>query len=103
MRTVKPLVTEEEYRKHCEVMYKFINGEGPKLQKLLEERAKKTNNWLEDWWLHHAYLGNRLPVVVNSSPSLIMPFQKFGDKCDQLKYAAKLVLAAFNYMAQINE
>lgn len=104
MRSVKPVVSEEDYKKHCETMVKFVSegGEGRKLQALLQKRHDKLDNWLEEWWLNTAYLGFRHPVTIYSSPALTLPRQTFCDKQDQVNYAAKLIISAFNYMAQID-
>lgn len=47
-RSVKPLVTDEEFRITEEIVHKFgaQNGLGEKLQSSLEERAKNTENWV---------------------------------------------------------
>ncbi|PIO05345.1 hypothetical protein AB205_0218260 [Aquarana catesbeiana] len=60
------------------------SGVGERLQKGLERRAKKTENWLSDWWLQTAYLEYRLPVVVHSSPGVVLPKQDFLDRQGQL-------------------
>lgn len=71
-------------------------------QGLLQSRAEKHINWLEEWWLNTAYLEYRDPVVVFSSPGLVFPFRKFPTQEDQLKYAAKTLLAALEYKALID-
>lgn len=47
-RTVKPLVTEEEYMVTEEIVKKFgsIDGIGQKLQQKLQERKNNTENWV---------------------------------------------------------
>jgi hypothetical protein len=52
-------------------------GDGQKLQQILESRARSMDSWLDDWWLITAYLANRLPVVVHSNPALLFPRQHF--------------------------
>lgn len=72
-------------------------------QGLLEQRAGKHENWLEEWWLNTAYLEYRDPVVVFSSPGLVFPFRKFDSQEDQLRYAAKTLVAALDYKALIDK
>ncbi|KAG0717094.1 Peroxisomal carnitine O-octanoyltransferase [Chionoecetes opilio] len=36
---------------------------GPVLQRRLQQRQEDNRNWLEDWWLHSAYLGHRHPLL----------------------------------------
>lgn len=40
---------------------------------------------LSDWWLKTAYLEYRLPVVVHSSPGVVLPKQDFLDRQGQLR------------------
>ena len=52
---------------------------------------------LADWWLNTAYLEYRSPVVVWSSPGLVMPLQEWDTQQQQLKYAARLVSDAMTF------
>lgn len=72
-------------------------------QVLLEKRAQQHLNWLEEWWLNTAYLEFRNPVVIYSSPGLVFPFRKFQTQNEQLKYAAKTLLAAMDYKSLIDK
>ncbi len=47
LKAVKPLLDENEYEKTKSIINEFSkkDGQGEKLQNLLEERAKKTDNW----------------------------------------------------------
>nr|CAI5848339.1 unnamed protein product [Callosobruchus analis] len=74
---------------------------GPRLQKLLEEKAVTEENWLETWWLNTAYLEYRQPVVVYSSPGLVFPFEDFTNEQQRLQYTAMLILAALQYKTDI--
>lgn len=100
--TVQPLLKPDELEKTKCVVQDFQKGIGSKLQTLLVEKAKNTENWLADWWLNVAYLEYRDPVVVYSSPGLVFPFQNFENECDQLEYTAKLILAAIDYKLLID-
>lgn len=100
--SVQPLLTPTEFEKTKSVVKDFQNGIGKKLQELLTARAKKTENWLADWWLNVAYLEYRDPVVVYSSPGLVFPFQNFKNENDRLQYTAKLILAAVDYKLLID-
>lgn len=42
-----------------QIVSKFAENEGPKLQELLENHAVGKENWLADWWLNAAYLDFR--------------------------------------------
>uniref|UniRef100_A0A646QE80 CarnOAT n=1 Tax=Hemiscolopendra marginata TaxID=943146 RepID=A0A646QE80_9MYRI len=104
LRTVNPLVTEEEFQQTEALVKEFGSPKGPgeKLQKLLEMKAKTTENWLSDWWLNTAYMEYRLPLVMYSSPGLIFPLQQFMTKDDQLRFAAKVIAGALEYKSLID-
>ncbi|XP_067001484.2 carnitine O-acetyltransferase isoform X2 [Anabrus simplex] len=105
LRTVKPLITDDEFCITQDIVKNFGSpgGVGEKLQKLLEERAKTTDNWLAEWWLNTAYLDFRWPVVVYSSPGLVFPLQNYKTQDEQIKLAAKVILAALDYKKLIDE
>lgn len=69
LKSLKPLLKPEEWRKSEEAVQSFVKNEGPELQKKLlarrEEPARK--NWLTEWWDYNAYMAYRDPVVFNVS------------------------------------
>ncbi|CAH0726668.1 unnamed protein product, partial [Brenthis ino] len=102
LKTVKPFLNDEEFAATTSIVKEFEGGIGQKLQSLLEKRAENHQNWLEEWWLNTAYLEYRDPVVIFSSPGLVLPFRKFNNQQEQLKYAAKTILAALDYKSLID-
>lgn len=60
--TLRPFGNAEELENARRTIDSFENGEGRKLQSLLEERAKEKRNWLEEWWDRYAYHSLRLPL-----------------------------------------
>lgn len=59
----KPHLTSEEYEKTEEIVRKFQLGIGSDLHAKLLAHASNKKNWLEDWWLHYAYLLVRDPIL----------------------------------------
>ncbi|KAL0849138.1 hypothetical protein ABMA28_013487 [Loxostege sticticalis] len=102
LKTVRPHLNDEEFSQTTKLAKAFESGIGQKLQSLLESRAEKHLNWLEEWWLNTAYLEYRDPVVVYSSPGLVFPFRKFTNQNEQLQYAAKTLLAVLEYKSLID-
>uniref|UniRef100_A0A8C9F196 Carnitine O-acetyltransferase n=1 Tax=Pavo cristatus TaxID=9049 RepID=A0A8C9F196_PAVCR len=102
--TLQPIISEEELNHTQELVAEFRKpgGVGERLQKGLERRAKKTENWLSDWWLKTAYLEYRLPVVVHSSPGVVLPKQDFQDRQGQLRFAAKLIEGILDFKTMID-
>ncbi|XP_018426342.1 PREDICTED: carnitine O-acetyltransferase [Nanorana parkeri] len=100
---LKPLISQEEWSQTNQMVEEFrTSGVGERLQKGLERRAKKTENWLSDWWLQTAYLEYRLPVVVHSSPGVVLPKQDFADRQGQLRFAAKLIEGVLDFKSMID-
>lgn len=65
LRSVKAVATADQYARTEQAVKKFLQSEGPALQKQLEARAADPNmkNWLAEWWNNGAYLDVRDPVV----------------------------------------
>lgn len=61
--SVRPHLTEEEYQVTKAEVDRFAAGVGPVLHRRLEARQAQKRNWLEDWWLHSAYLTLREPIL----------------------------------------
>ncbi|XP_042335528.1 carnitine O-acetyltransferase isoform X1 [Sceloporus undulatus] len=101
---LQPIISEEELSHTKDLIHEFRKpgGVGERLQKGLERRARKHENWLSDWWLKTAYLEYRLPVVVHSSPGVVLPKQDFQDRQGQLRFAAKLIEGALDFKTMID-
>jgi carnitine O-acetyltransferase len=62
--SLQPLAhTPEELAATNRKIAEFENGIAKELQARLVQRAKETDNWLEEWWDAYAHLADREPVV----------------------------------------
>ncbi|XP_022693330.1 carnitine O-acetyltransferase-like isoform X1 [Varroa jacobsoni] len=104
LHSVQPYLTPDELNVTKKLADEFVapGGVGETLHKLLAKRAAKEDNWLSGWWLKGAYLGYRNPVVVYSSPAMVMPRQEFRSPKDQLAYTASLIQAVLDFKAHID-
>ncbi|XP_078324434.1 carnitine O-acetyltransferase-like isoform X2 [Crassostrea virginica] len=102
LRSVRPLLTDDEYANTQKIVEDFKRDPGPKLQTLLEKRAQRETNWLSDWWTNTAYLEFRQPVTVNVSPGVVFPKQSYTDKEGQLRFTAKLISGLLDYKSMID-
>ncbi|XP_071773646.1 carnitine O-acetyltransferase [Centroberyx gerrardi] len=104
LAALEPIVEAEELTHTKELVAEFQKpgGVGERLQKGLERRAQKTENWLSDWWVQTAYLDYRMPVVVHSSPGLVLPRIEFNDRQGQMRYAAKLIAGVLDFKTMID-
>ncbi|GCB65549.1 hypothetical protein scyTo_0009968 [Scyliorhinus torazame] len=91
---LEPIVSQEELESTKQIVKEFgqRGGVGERLQASLGRRAKKTENWLCDWWLRTAYLEHRLPVVIHSSPAVLLPKQDYYDRQGQLSDGSPLTV-----------
>ncbi|KAK5983047.1 hypothetical protein GCK32_018063, partial [Trichostrongylus colubriformis] len=97
----KPLQTKNEYEETESIVNNFVEKELPTLQKLLEQRASKLNNWLTPWWLNVAYLEARTPLPIITSPGLMFPLFPSSGKDTQIDHAAKITQAAIDFYLKI--
>uniref|UniRef100_A0A673ITT2 Carnitine O-acetyltransferase-like n=1 Tax=Sinocyclocheilus rhinocerous TaxID=307959 RepID=A0A673ITT2_9TELE len=104
LAALTPIVDPEELNHTWQLLEEFQKpgGVGERLQKGLEQRAKKMENWLSDWWLQTAYLDYRMPVVVHSSPGVVLPSMEFSDRQGQMRYAAKLIAGVLDFKSMID-
>uniref|UniRef100_A0A7N6B7T9 Carnitine O-acetyltransferase n=1 Tax=Anabas testudineus TaxID=64144 RepID=A0A7N6B7T9_ANATE len=86
LAALEPLVSEEELDHTRQLVQEFLKGGvGERLQKGLERRARKTENWLSEWWMQSAYLESRMPVAVYTSPGVVLPRMHFYDRQGQMR------------------
>uniref|UniRef100_A0AAV2ISI5 Carnitine O-acetyltransferase n=1 Tax=Knipowitschia caucasica TaxID=637954 RepID=A0AAV2ISI5_KNICA len=104
LSALEPIVNEEELQQTKTLVDEFqkSGGDGERLQRALEKRAENTDNWLSEWWVQVAYLDYRLPVVVHSSPGLVLPQMNFSDKHGQILFAAKLIAGVLDFKSMID-
>lgn len=103
--SVEPLLSPEDLEKTKHIVKEFgrPGGTGEALQQALLARAKAQDNWLSDWWLHAAYMGYRLPVVVHSSPAVGYAQQAVPDVDAFVRLATNHILACekWNLLIQL--
>uniref|UniRef100_A0A8B9LFC0 Carnitine O-acetyltransferase n=1 Tax=Astyanax mexicanus TaxID=7994 RepID=A0A8B9LFC0_ASTMX len=104
LATLEPLISEEEMEHTRELMAEFLRsgGVGERLQRGLERRARKTENWLSEWWMQSAYLDSRMPVAVYTSPGVVLPPMHFQDRQGQMRFAAKLIAGVLDFKRMID-
>lgn len=101
---LEPIIEIDELKHTKELVEEFqkAGGIGERLQRSLEKRAGNTENWLSEWWVQVAYLEYRLPVVVHSSPGLVLPRMNFCDRQGQIRFAAKLIAGVLDFKTMID-
>ncbi|XP_034048770.1 carnitine O-acetyltransferase isoform X2 [Thalassophryne amazonica] len=104
LSALEPIVEEDELMHTKELLGDFqkSGGVGERLQRALERRAQNHENWLSDWWVLTAYLDYRMPVVIHSSPGLVLPHMNFSDKWGQMRFAAQLIAGVLDFKIMID-
>ncbi|ORX49514.1 acyltransferase ChoActase/COT/CPT [Hesseltinella vesiculosa] len=101
LKSVRPLLNDEDYKQTEQWTKEFESGIGGKLQERLLARANDPSvvNWLEDWWLDQAYMGYRDPTPVYVSYF----FYYKNDKLRKLpaQRAAAITTAALEFKQQV--
>uniref|UniRef100_A0A8C1W5F0 Zgc:154046 n=1 Tax=Cyprinus carpio TaxID=7962 RepID=A0A8C1W5F0_CYPCA len=102
--SLEPLISAEEMTHTRELMDEFLRpgGIGERLQKSLERRARKTENWLSDWWMQWSYLDSRMPVAMYTSPGVVLPKMHLQDRQGQMRFAAKLIAGVLDFKSMID-
>lgn len=78
LATLEPIVSEEELEHTRQLVEEFLKGGvGERLQKSLERRARKTENWV-DIWFYLAFMWQGGDTQHNKSRSLIVKCTREG-------------------------
>ncbi|XP_067213212.1 carnitine O-palmitoyltransferase 1, liver isoform isoform X2 [Linepithema humile] len=67
LRSVRPLLDDENYARMEKLANEFQNGIGVKLQRYLFLKSWWTTNYVSDWWEEYVYLRGRSPLMVYSN------------------------------------
>lgn len=67
LRSVRPLLDDENYAKMEKLANEFENTIGKKLQRYLILKSWWSTNYVSDWWEEYVYLRGRSPLMVNSN------------------------------------
>jgi carnitine O-palmitoyltransferase 1, liver isoform len=67
LKSVRPLLKDENYEKTVEQSKEFERGIGKKLQRYLVLKSWWSQNYVSDWWEEYVYLGNRDSLMCGSN------------------------------------
>lgn len=67
LRSVRPLLDENNYERTVNLASEFENGIGKKLQRYLLLKSWWSSNYVSDWWEEYVYLRGRSALMVNSN------------------------------------
>ena len=88
MKSVQPLLSEEEYRDTDALASEFLTGIGPNLNRYLRFKAWFwSSNYVTEWWEKYVYLRGRSSLMINSN-YYIMDFEDYVPTTRQTARAA---------------
>ncbi|KAG8222414.1 hypothetical protein J437_LFUL004873 [Ladona fulva] len=67
LRSVRPIMNDEEYERVERLGKDFEKGIAVKLQRYLILKSWWSTNYVSDWWEEYVYLRGRSPLMVNSN------------------------------------
>ncbi|XP_017865145.1 PREDICTED: carnitine O-palmitoyltransferase 1, liver isoform isoform X1 [Drosophila arizonae] len=67
LRSVRPLLDDENYERMTALANEFEHTIGKKLQRYLLLKSWTSTNYVSDWWEEYVYLRGRSPLCVNSN------------------------------------
>ncbi|XP_018327193.1 carnitine O-palmitoyltransferase 1, liver isoform isoform X2 [Agrilus planipennis] len=67
LRSVRPLLDDDNYHRMEQLAREFENGIGKKLQFYLWLKSWWSTNYVSDWWEEYVYLRSRSPLMINSN------------------------------------
>lgn len=67
LESVRPVLSEERFKKMEKLAEQFKNGLGKRLQRYLVWKSWWSTNYISDWWQQFVYLRSREPLMINSN------------------------------------
>lgn len=67
LESVRPILSEERFKKMEKLAEEFKNGLGKRLQRYLVWKSWWSTNYISDWWQQFVYLRSREPLMINSN------------------------------------
>lgn len=101
LRSVRPLVSDEDYKRLEREAYEFENGIGRKFQRYLLLKSWWSSNYVSDWWEEYVYLRGRSPLMVNSNFYAVDALA-FSGTSKQAARAASIVYASLMFRRMID-
>ncbi|EDO44258.1 predicted protein [Nematostella vectensis] len=103
LAAVRPLVDDKDYERTKSLVDEFrkSGGVGERLQAILKERERTTENYVTEWWSNN-FLSARDSVVINLSPGFTFPKEDFSNKLDQIRFSARLLHNTANFRDMID-
>lgn len=97
LAALKPLQSEHEYNTTKEAVNKFLNSNGPFLQKKLIEYASSRSSYIEQFW-YDSYLHYDSSLVLNLNPFFLLENNSTPFVTTQVQRAATIVTSSLRFV-----
>lgn len=101
LRSVRPLLDDENYKRIEKAAIQFQNGVGRRLQRYLIFKSWISSNYVSDWWEEYVYLRGRSPLMVNSNFYALDSLFKISTDI-QAARAANCIYTIMNYRRDLD-
>ncbi|GAU97629.1 hypothetical protein RvY_08895 [Ramazzottius varieornatus] len=101
LRSVRPLLDDEEYTRMLNLAMDFEKGHGRRFQRYLYFKWLISTNYVSDWWEEYVYLRSRTPIMVNSN-FYAMDTLLFRGTKNQAARAANLVYSLLTFRRMLH-
>jgi len=102
LRSMKPLLSDEEYDDMEKLAQEFQETIASRLQKYLVLKSWWSTNYVSDWWEEFVYLHSRDAIMVNSN-FYGMDLFKVRPTTKQTARAATLIQGCFRWRSQLDK
>mmetsp|Transcript_89030 Transcript_89030/g.237497 ORF Transcript_89030/g.237497 Transcript_89030/m.237497 type:complete len:562 (+) Transcript_89030:515-2200(+) len=101
LESVKPLLTDEQFKEMEQKADRFLKKDAWKLQLFLNIRRWFTTSWLWTWWEKFVYLTGRDPIMINSN-YYILDSCWFKNTDNQAARSAMLLYQAHKFKRMVD-
>ncbi len=102
LRSVRPLLDDEDYNRIEKSALEFQKGVGRRLQRYLIFKSYISQNYVSDWWEEYVYLRGRSAIMVNSNYYGTDLFNKPLTSFQSAR-AANAITALFNFRRSLDK
>ncbi|KAI5864264.1 choline/Carnitine O-acyltransferase [Durotheca rogersii] len=100
LAALKPLQSPREHAETTIAVQEFLKGDGPDLQRKLQEYAVGKTSYIEQFW-YDSYLNFDNPVVLNLNPFFLLEDDPTPARNNQVTRAASLAVSALEFVRAV--